>query len=233
VPVVLAVSVSEWVEPAARERIEAAFGCPLRDSYAASEFLAIGFECPEGWLHVNADWVVLEPVDESLRPVPPGEPSHTTLITNLANRVQPIVRHELGDRITVRPEPCMCGNRLPAVRVEGRRNDVLVFHHAGRRVSLAPMSLITLLGSVPGIRMGTQYVQTDARTLSVRIAFQPGTDESRAWAEVERRLRAHLRAQGLPEVDVVRSPTPPGRDPRTGKRLRIWSEAGSPVGSTS
>ena len=48
--IVLAVSVSEWVEPAARARIEAAFGCPLRDSYAASEFLALGFECPEGWL---------------------------------------------------------------------------------------------------------------------------------------------------------------------------------------
>jgi hypothetical protein len=127
----------------------------------------------------------------------------------------------------------MCGSSLPAVRVEGRRNDVLVFHHAGRRVSLAPMGLITLLGTVPGIRMGTQYVQTDARTLSLRIAFLPGTDESRAWAAVERRLRAHLRAHGLPEVDVVRSPNPPERDPRTGKLLRIWSEVGIPIGSTT
>jgi phenylacetate-coenzyme A ligase PaaK-like adenylate-forming protein len=229
--VVLAVSVSEWVEAAARARIEAAFGCPLRDSYAASEFLAIGFGCPEGWLHVNADWVVLEPVDESFRPVPPGETSHTTLVTNLANRVQPVVRHDLDDRVTVRPDPCICGSPLPAVRVEGRRNDVLVFRHAGSRVSLAPMGLTTLLGSVPGIEMGAQYVQTDPRTLSLRIAFVPGTDESRAWAEVERRLRAHLRAHGLPDVDVVRSPIPPGRDPRTGKLLRIWSEAEIPAGS--
>ena len=229
--VVLAVSVSECVEPAARERIEAAFGCPLRDSYAASEFLAIGFECRERWLHVNADWVVLEPVDEALRPVAPGETSHTTLVTNLANRVQPVVRHDLGDRVTLRPDPCPCGSPLPAARVEGRRNDVLVFHYAGRAVRLAPLGLITLVGGTPGVVPGTQYVQTDARTLSLRIAFVPGTDEGAAWAEVERRLRRHLRAQGLPEVEVDRSPIPPGRDPRTGKRLRIWSEAPIPVGS--
>ena len=230
---VLTVSVSEWIEPAARERIEAAFGCPLRDSYAASEFLAIGFACPEGWLHVNADWVVLEPVDENLRPVPPGEASHTTLITNLANRVQPVVRHDLGDRITVRPEPCWCGSPLPAVRVEGRRNDALVFHHAGRRVTLAPLGLITLVSSVPGIAMGSQFVQTDARTLSVRVGFLPGSDEAGLWAELERRLRAHLRAHGLPDVDIVRSSIPPHRDPRTGKLIKMWSEIGIPAGSAS
>lgn len=229
---VLVVSVSEWVEPAARERIEAAFGCPLRDSYAASEFLALGFGCRERWLHVNADWVVLEPVDEEFRPVEPGETSHTTLVTNLANRAQPVVRHDIGDRVTVRPEPCPCGSPFPAVRVEGRRNDVLVYRHAGREVKLAPLAVITLMTAVPGIQHGTQYVQTDPRTLSLRIAFLPGVDEGAVWAEIERRLRAHLRAQGLPDVEVVRSAIPPGRDPRTGKRLRFWSETEVPAGST-
>lgn len=222
--VVLAVSVSEWVEPAARARIEAAFGCPLRDSYAASEFLALGFECPERWLHVNADWAVLEPVDAELRPVSPGETSHTTLVTNLANFTQPVVRHDLGDRVTERPDPCPCGSPLPGVRVEGRQNDTLVFRHEGREVALMPMALITLVGMVPGLEPGSQIVQAAEDLLSVRIRFSEGADPDATWQEVDRRMRSYLRSHGLPHVTVERSSDPPGRDPRTGKLHRTWSE---------
>lgn len=223
--IVLAVSVSEWVEPAARDRIEAAFGCPLRDSYAASEFLAMGFECPEGWLHINADWVVLEPVDEGFRPVPPGETSHTALVTNLANRTQPVIRHDLGDRVTTRPDPCPCGSPLPAVHVEGRQHDALFFRDGDREVGLLPMAMIIgLLGSVPGIGPGTQIVQTAEDVLSFRVRFTEGADPDAAWAEMAGRVRSYLRAHGLPHVSVELSPIPPGRDPRTGKLRRTWSE---------
>ncbi|HYO47546.1 MAG TPA: phenylacetate--CoA ligase family protein [Gemmatimonadota bacterium] len=226
----LAVSVSEWIEPAARRRIEEAFGCPLRDSYATSEFLAVGFECPRGWLHVNADWVVLEPVDEDLRPVRPGDTSYTTLLTNLANRVQPVVRHDLEDRVTLRPGPCPCGSPLPAVRVEGRQNDALVFPgEGGRMVTVPPMGLIVTVGDVADIETGVQFVQTGSLELSIRIAFRPEAPAEEVWSEVERRLRSHLRSQGLAAVDVVRSPFPPGRDEQTGKLRRIWSEVPVPV----
>ena len=223
--IVLAVSVSEWVEPAARARIESAFGCPLRDSYAASEFLSLGFECPEGWLHVNADWVVLEPVDEDLRPVPPGETSHTALVTNLANRTQPVIRHDLGDRVTARPDPCPCGNPLPAIRVEGRQHDTLIFRDGDREVALLPMAMIIgLLGSVPGIGPGTQMVQTAEDVLSFRLQFVEGADPVATWEVMESRVRSYLRSRGLPNVSVELSPIPPGRDPRTGKLRRTWSE---------
>ncbi|MGH7565530.1 MAG: hypothetical protein ACREK2_01750 [Gemmatimonadota bacterium] len=222
---VLAVSVSEWVEPAARRRIEEAFGCPLRDSYAASEFLAVGFECAQGWLHVNADWVVLEAVDEDFRPVRPGETSHTTLLTNLANRVQPVVRHDIEDRVTLRPDPCPCGNPLPALRVEGRQHDLLEFpDEAGRMVTVPPMGLILTLSSVGGSKGGTQFVRTGSRELSIRIAFRPDVAADEVWPEIERRMRSYLRSLGLGGVDVVRSPVPPGRDEKTGKLLRAWSE---------
>ena len=222
--IVVAVSVSEWIEPAARVRVEAAFGCPLRDSYAASEFLALGFECPERWLHVNSDWVVLEPMDAELRPVPPGETSHTTLVTNLANRTQPVVRHDLGDRVTARPDACPCGSPLPAVRVEGRQHDTLIFRADGREVALMPMALITLLGAISGIEPGSQLIQTAEDTLSLRVQFSEGADPRATWEEVAHRMRSHLRSQGLSNVRVERSRVPPGRDPRTGKLRRTWSE---------
>ena len=78
-------------------------------------------------------------------------------------------------------------------------------------MGLAPLGVITAVAGLFGVEKGVQYVQTDSETLSVRIAFARGTDEKAAWSEFERRLRAHLRAQGLPHVKVERSPIPPAR----------------------
>ena len=60
----------ETLSAAVREFAEQAFGCRVRDSYGASEFLSIASECNHGRLHANADWVILEPVDEHARPRP-------------------------------------------------------------------------------------------------------------------------------------------------------------------
>src|SRR5206468_3508687 len=83
----------------------------------------IAYGCREGSLHVNADWVLLEAVDRDYAPVRAGEASHTVLLTNLANRAQPLLRYDLGDSIVVQPEPCRCGNPLPAIQVQGRCDD--------------------------------------------------------------------------------------------------------------
>ena len=115
----------ECLVPDAAAAIERAFGGPLGNEYGAAECMSIAFGCQSGWLHVNADWVLFEPVDSDYRPTRPGDASHTVLLSNLANRVQPIIRYDLGDSIIANPEPCACGNPLPAIRVEGRRDDVL------------------------------------------------------------------------------------------------------------
>ena len=49
-------------------RSRRAFGCPVVNEYGASECMSIAFGCDEGWLHVNADWVLLEPVDDDVSP---------------------------------------------------------------------------------------------------------------------------------------------------------------------
>lgn len=40
----------------------------------------MAFSCDYGWLHMNNDWVFLEPVDEQLRPTPPGGFSNAVLL---------------------------------------------------------------------------------------------------------------------------------------------------------
>lgn len=154
---------------AARRRIEQGLGCVVRNNYGASEFMAIGWECRFGQMHANADWVILEPVDAQGRPSAPGQPSHSTLLTNLANHVQPLIRYDLGDQITVSGEPCGCGSTLPVIEVRGRRDEALVMAgRDGRPVTLFPMALTTLLEEGAGV-YDFQLAQQDARTLVLRL----------------------------------------------------------------
>ncbi|HEU5442028.1 MAG TPA: phenylacetate--CoA ligase family protein [Ktedonobacterales bacterium] len=225
--------VGEGLAPAGRAKLERVFGCPVYMGYSASEFMGIGFECEQGWMHINSDWLIIEPVDAAYRPVPPGQPSHTVLLTNLANRVQPLIRYDLGDSITVRPDPCSCGCRLPAIRVEGRKGDILYWSApSGEAVALLPLAVGTVIEETPGVRRA-QVLQTGRSTLTVRLelgdsAAATAQSESAARAEVwdgmERRLREYLTAQGLPSVTIVRAPELPQQDPVSGKYREVWSE---------
>ena len=121
---VLAAASGEALADDGATAIEAALGCRATVRYLASEAPALTCRCPQGQFHVNADWYIVEPVDENFRPVPAGELSHTVLVTNLANRVQPLIRYNLGDRVQLATSPCACGSPFPAIRVEGRSGDV-------------------------------------------------------------------------------------------------------------
>jgi phenylacetate-CoA ligase len=214
----------EWLAPLARKQIEQAFRCSVRDVYAASEFLGIAFDCGHGWLHVNADWVILEPVDESYLPVPAGKASSTVLLTNLANRVQPIIRYDLGDCITLRPDPCPCGSRLPAIRIEGRRDEILFLQEpGGGKIPVLPMAIATVVEETPGVQC-FQVIQTAPATLRIRLEVMPGTDDGRVWESVAQRLREYLAAQGLSSVGVEKAGEPPMRDQVSGKFRQVWAD---------
>jgi hypothetical protein len=50
----------------------------VHNAYGASEFPFIAFSCAHGWLHLNSDWAILEPVDEHLHATPPGDLAYGT-----------------------------------------------------------------------------------------------------------------------------------------------------------
>jgi len=219
----------ECMTVAMRSAIERAFGCPVVNEYGASEALAIAYGCEEGWLHVNADWVVLEPVDAEYRPTPPGETSHTALLTNLANHVQPIVRYDLGDSVTAKPEPCACGNPLPAIQVEGRRDDIVSLAAPdGRIVRILPLALSTVVEEAAGLHR-FQIAQTAADRLALRLDPHEVHDRSAAWAAASRGLKEYLERQGLPNVVVtLERDLPARRDPRSGKLRQVYVECSEP-----
>ncbi|MGI5158510.1 hypothetical protein [Microbispora sp. CA-102843] len=202
-----------------RARIARAFHAQVRSAYAATECGFLAYGCAHNWLHVNSDWAVLEPVDAGYRPVPPGQPSHTVLLTNLANQVQPILRYDLGDNVLLRPDPCPCGSPLPAVQVQGRAAEMLVFPSRGEHVGISPMLFGTLLDRLPGIEQ-FQLVQTASTTLRVRLKLAYGADPERVWQTVRDEIGRLLTEHKAGHITLERAEEPPEQSPG-GKFRRV------------
>jgi len=211
----------ERLPAAAQATIERAFGCRLCNEYGASECMSIAYGCREGWLHVNADWVLLEPVDRDYLPTPPGRPSHTVLLTNLANRVQPIIRYDLGDSVTARPDPCACGSPLPAIEVEGRHDDIVALVAPdGTTVRLPPLALTTVVEEAAQVHR-FQIVQTAADRLLLRLEPGEGGTRNAAWHAAAAALRHYLARQSLTNVHVGLDKCGPLPDRRSGKLREV------------
>jgi phenylacetate-coenzyme A ligase PaaK-like adenylate-forming protein len=211
----------ETLSEACRAEVSAAFRCRILQEYGASEGMSIACECERGRLHLNSDWMQLEAVDRDYRPVPPGEISHTALLTNLANRVQPVIRYDMGDSIAFEPEPCACGAPFPVLRVEGRSDDVLALTAAnGERVEVLPLALTTVVEETAGAHQ-FQIVQSAPDVLDVRLEAPSGTNPALVWRSVERALRGYLDAQGLPAIALRFEPGPLLRSQASGKLRRV------------
>jgi phenylacetate-coenzyme A ligase PaaK-like adenylate-forming protein len=202
-------------------RIATAFACKVRSTYSASECLPMAFSCGHDWLHVNSDWVILEPVDANFHPTPPGEPSHTVLLTNLANRIQPLIRYDLGDSVLVRPDSCPCGSPLPAIRVAGRHDDVLRLEAAdARTVQVLPLAIGSVIDEVPGVQR-SQLIQTGPATIRLRLELKAGANSEKTWCNVIAKLSAYLAEQHLGDVELVRTSEAPEQSARFGKFRQV------------
>ncbi len=195
------------------DQIAGVFSTKVGNLYAASECPFMSYCCEQKWLHINADWVVVEPVDADYQPIPPGVKSHTVLISNLANRVQPFLRYDLGDSILERPDPCPCGNPLPAIRVQGRAADMLTFPMVqGGQIILPPLLFGTSVYHIPGIEQ-FQIVQTAPTNLRVRLRLETGAEPECVWQSVHDNVTQLLSDHKLGHITVERAEEPPEQSP--------------------
>ena len=211
----------ERLGAAVRARVAEALGAPVRNSYGASEFLPIAWECAHGHLHVNEDWALLEPVDRHHRPVPPGHAAHTVLLTNLANLVQPLIRYDLGDKVVVLPGRCACGSAMPRIEVEGRCDDVLRVpaRKHGETISLLPLALCTVVEEEGGV-FDFQLRQRGPGTLVLRVPMQ-GEDADLAIARCRDALQHFALAQGAEPIRVLGESGCTVPRGRSGKACRV------------
>ena len=119
-----------------REAIEAAFGCPARETYGMAEYAAAGSDCQHGRLHLWPEAGHVEIVaDDGDQPLPAGAAGRL-VATALLNADMPLIRYETGDRATAAADACACGRGLPVLAaIEGRVDDVIITpdgRHIGR-----------------------------------------------------------------------------------------------------
>ena len=211
----------ETLGKAVRQRISQVAGCQVRNSYGASEFLPLAWECAHGHLHVNEDWALLEPVDEKLRPLPAGVRSHSVLLTNLANLVQPLIRYDLGDQVTFTGQRCACGSALPVIEVEGRSDDVMQVpsQRKGQKVSLLPLALCTVVEEECGL-FDFQLQQQGPSTLVLRIPLRGEAAEA-AIGRCRDALQHFALLQGAEPIRVLGEPGCDVPRGRSGKACRV------------
>ncbi len=124
----------EMLEPPARADIADVFGCKVIDIYGSREFGPLAFECPIGpGYHVCSETVLFELLDESDRPVRPGEQGRV-VVTSLYNFAMPLIRYDLADYAVASAAPCPCGRGLPTLqRVAGRARHLFVMPDGSRK----------------------------------------------------------------------------------------------------
>jgi phenylacetate-CoA ligase len=119
-------TLSETVDPELRQRTRDITGASIRDRYSCEELGPVALQCPhiEEAYHVCTSSVILEVVDDTGRPCPPGQPGRV-LATGLNYWACPAIRYDLGDIATLQPQ-CRCGVQQPTLtHLLGRRRFLL------------------------------------------------------------------------------------------------------------
>ena len=116
---------AEKMYPHHRKLFDEVFECPVVDEYGCAEHGIIAFQCKEGNMHIMADHLIVEFLDENDQPVQPGEPGRI-VITDLDSYAMPLIRYDIGDIGRASNKKCSCGVNLPLMEVlEGRKEDFI------------------------------------------------------------------------------------------------------------
>lgn len=179
----------------ARTRLQDVFGAPVYDEYRGAELGWMAGECQrqEG-LHCFTDMRRIEILDDHGRPQPPGVVGDV-VVTDLFNRVFPLVRYRLGDRGSMIETVCPCGVTLPLMdKPDGRTTDLLRLPSGvavGHR-------LMGMFGSCPDAVRLFQIFQAADYAVTVRVVRG---SHPNAEAQIEAAVSA-LRGRLRHEVPV-------------------------------
>src|SRR5258708_25534614 len=112
----------------------------------------LSFSCTAGpGLDVYDDLAIVEPVDEQGVAVGVGMSSAKIRLTNLFNRLMPLIRYEMSDSVMFVESsiPCACGSHFRKIApVQGRSYDAFTYPSG---VFVHPFALGSAIGHEPAI----------------------------------------------------------------------------------
>jgi hypothetical protein len=113
---------------------------------------------------------------------------------------------------------------LPAIRAEGRHDDVLALKSAdGRTVSVLPLALTTVIEDAAEVHH-FQVVQQAPDRLALRLAPCDASKRKIVWHAAAQALHRYLAEQSLANVEVVLDRHPPLPDPHSGKLREVIAQ---------
>jgi len=189
----------EPLSDARRQRIAEIWGVPVIEEYGSTETGSLAGQCPAGRLHLWADRAIFEVYDPATRCF--SRTGHGQLVvTPLLREAMPLLRYNLEDDVEVSDEPCLCGWRLPTVRVLGRSSFVVEVR--GRAVAQSDLEELVF-----GLPAAYQVMFWRARAEAGRLRVQlevPDAHRLAACADLSAAISATL------EVAVEVTGGPPG-----------------------
>jgi phenylacetate-coenzyme A ligase PaaK-like adenylate-forming protein len=160
--------------------------------------------------------------------VPDGQPGAKVLVTNLYNLVQPMIRYEIGDTVTMSPTPCPCGSPLPLIQsIQGRTKERFWIEVNGSYRELPYYLFLAALHNYLDMAEH-QVLQTGNNRFTVRAAPLPG--KALSAERIAQLVMRSVCAEGLQDVvkvDIEVVDAIP-RDPKTGKIQRARNLVGPP-----
>lgn len=188
------------------------FGCPVANNYCMTEGgeIAMTHNCPH--LHINEDWIIIEPVNKEKKPMgETDEWSEGILVTDLSNYVQPIIRYYVSDVVRIKRDPLPCCP-LPRLEIRGRVLDMYTI--CGKTFSVT--ALVTKAEVWPGL-CSYQFVQTADNTLEVRGTCSSDQSLEKVLGDLCQALQHFLADNGCSEAQIVWSDKPLIPNKRGGK----------------
>lgn len=224
IPVKLITNSAELLSEEVYERIHKAFGCPVHNNYCMTEGgeIAMTNGCPH--LHLNEDWVIVEPVDAQKRPMPIGSEafSEGIFITDLSNFIQPIIRYYVTDRVRILPSPMVNAqwsmvnaqhcSPLPILQIDGRVFET--FTLCGK--SFTMLSIHVKAEMWPGL-LKFQAVQTGPDTMELRGVCAADANADSVLSSLAEKLQIYFRQNGCEGAVFTYSTEPLLYNARGGK----------------
>ncbi len=214
----------ETLYPDQRQIIEETFGAPVANGYGSRDAGFIAHQCPSGSLHLTAEHIVVELLDEEGIPVAPGETGEI-VVTHLATRDFPFIRYRTGDMAAFGTERCACGRGLPVLKsVFGRSTDFIRTRSGNAMHALA---LIYEVRDKPGVQ-AFKFIQAEDLSIELQLVAGPELTaqvESDIVAGLQRRLGADT---PLKVTRVERIPAE-----KSGKYRYVVSRATAPAAPAS
>ena len=129
--------------------ISQVFGCPVANGYGGRDAGFIAHQCPAGGMHITADDIVVEIINDAGQVQPPGVAGEI-VVTHLATNDFPFIRYRTGDVGVLDDKRCSCGRTLPLLKeIQGRSTDFVV---AADGTVMHGLALVYILRDLPGMQ---------------------------------------------------------------------------------